>query len=167
MARVQKYLMLPARALTSRCLGEPGGECVTHLLGQAVDGAGQPPEHAARIVQLVDERQHDRQALFLDLGRCSPFQRRVLLAEQAIPRGRLSTYGRLARHLGAPRAARAVGGALARNPFPIVIPCHRAIRGDGSVGGFQGGMALKRRLLEYEGHVISAAGEVLDPRYHF
>ena len=63
-----------------------------------------------------------------DLERCNPFQRRVLLAEHAIPRGRVSTYGRIARHIGAPGAARAVGTALARNPFPLVVPCHRAVR---------------------------------------
>ena len=74
----------------------------------------------------------DLQVLHLPL--CSPFQERVLRAEHGIPRGSVSTYGRVARHRGAPRAARAVGGALATNPFPIVIPCHRAIRTDGSLG---------------------------------
>ncbi len=87
----------------------------------------------------------------LDLDRCSPFQRRVLLAEYGIPRGYVSTYGRIARHLGNPGAARAVGNALAKNPFPIVIPCHRALRSDGRTGGFQAGRDVKRRLLEMEG----------------
>jgi len=87
----------------------------------------------------------------LDLDRCPPFQRPVLLAEQAIPRGYVSTYGRIAGHLGKPGAGRAVGNALARNPFPVVIPCHRALRSDGSLGGFQGGPAMKRGLLEREG----------------
>jgi methylated-DNA-[protein]-cysteine S-methyltransferase len=87
----------------------------------------------------------------LDFDRCRPFQRRVLLAEHAIPRGCVSTYGRIARHLGVPGGARAVGNALANNPFPIVIPCHRALRSDGSLGGFQGGLEMKRRLLEMEG----------------
>jgi len=87
----------------------------------------------------------------LDLDRCPLFQRRVLLAEFGIPRGYVSTYGRIARYLDTPGAARAVGNALARNPFPLVIPCHRVLRSDGRVGGFQAGLAMKRRLLEMEG----------------
>lgn len=93
---------------------------------------------------------------------CSSFQERVLRAEYAIPRGSVSTYGRIARHLGAPRAARAVGRALATNPFPIVIPCHRAIRSDGSLGGYGGGLPMKRALLEMEGVVFTPSGRV-DP----
>ncbi len=85
----------------------------------------------------------------LDL--CSPFQQKVLLAEYGIPRGRVSTYQRIARHLGNVNAARAVGTALANNPFPIIIPCHRAIRSDGTLGGYQGGLGMKRALLEMEG----------------
>lgn len=87
----------------------------------------------------------------LCLDRCSPFQRSVLLAEYAIPRGRVSTYQRLAKHLGNPKGARAVGTALAKNPFPLIIPCHRAIRSDGGLGGFQYGLKMKRSLLELEG----------------
>lgn len=87
----------------------------------------------------------------LDLDRCPLFQRRVLLAEFGIPRGYVSTYGRIARYLDTPGAARAVGNALARNPFPLVIPCHRVLRSDGRIGGFQAGLAMKRRLLEMEG----------------
>jgi len=82
---------------------------------------------------------------------CPVFQRNVLAAEHAIPRGRVSTYGLLAGHLGHPGAARAVGTSLAKNPFPIVIPCHRAVRSDGSLGGYQGGREMKRALLEMEG----------------
>lgn len=85
----------------------------------------------------------------LDL--CSAFQQKVLRAEHAIPRGRVSTYRLIARHLDNLRGARAVGTALATNPFPIVIPCHRAIRSDGALGGYQGGLRMKRTLLEMEG----------------
>lgn len=100
----------------------------------------------------------------LDLDRCPPFQRRVLLAEYGIPRGYVSTYGRIARHLENPSASRAVGSALARNPFPLVIPCHRALRSDGSLGGFQGGLDMKRRLLEMEGIRFREDGRVLMER---
>ena len=97
----------------------------------------------------------------LDLDNCRSFQRHVLLAEHAIPRGYVSTYGRIARHLGVPGGARAVGNALARNPFPLVIPCHRALQSDGSPGGFQGGREMKVRLLEMEGATIRPNGKVL------
>jgi methylated-DNA-[protein]-cysteine S-methyltransferase len=98
------------------------------------------------------------------LDDCSEFQKRVLLAEHAIPRGWVTTYGRLASHLGVGGGARCVGGALARNPFPIVIPCHRTIRSDGLLGGYQGGLDMKRTLLVYEGVDVSAQGKALTDR---
>jgi methylated-DNA-[protein]-cysteine S-methyltransferase len=99
----------------------------------------------------------------LDVARldlCSPFQQKVLRAEHGIPRGKVSTYQRIAGHLGNPRAARAVGTALAHNPFPIIVPCHRAIRSDGTLGGFQGGVEMKRALLEMEGVLADGSGRV-------
>ncbi len=87
----------------------------------------------------------------LDLDRCPLFQRRVLLAEFGIPRGYVSTYGRIARYLDTPGAARAVGNALARNPIPILIPCHRVLPAGGGGGGFSAGEEWKVRLLALEG----------------
>lgn len=101
------------------------------------------------------------------LETCSRFQRRVILAEHRIPRGWVSTYGRIARHLEVSGGARAVGGALARNPFPIVIPCHRAIRSDGQLGGYQGGLDMKRALLQLEGVETSEGGKILAPRMYY
>jgi methylated-DNA-[protein]-cysteine S-methyltransferase len=101
---------------------------------------------------------------YVALETCSPFQQRVLVAEHGIPRGWVSTYGSIAAHVGVKRGARAVGAALARNPFPLIIPCHRAIRSDGELGGYQGGLAMKRRLLQMEGVQVSEAGTVLRPR---
>jgi methylated-DNA-[protein]-cysteine S-methyltransferase len=94
-----------------------------------------------------------------------PFQNNVLRMEYRIPRGMVSTYGRLARKLHHPRAARAVGTALARNPFPIIIPCHRTIRSDRSLGGYAGGLAVKRRLLELEGLEFDQCGRVTTDRF--
>lgn len=85
----------------------------------------------------------------------SPFQRSVLEATANIPYGEVWTYGELARLIGAPKAARAVGMALARNPVPIVIPCHRVISSDRSLRGYIGGMERKAFLLRLEGHHIS------------
>ncbi|NLG51967.1 MAG: methylated-DNA--[protein]-cysteine S-methyltransferase [Chloroflexi bacterium] len=100
------------------------------------------------------------------LEHCSAFQRRVLLAEYAVPRGSVTTYGLLAQHLGQPGAARAVGRALATNPLPILIPCHRAVAADGGLGGFQGGLAMKRALLEREGVAFDAHGRAIAPRMY-
>lgn len=101
------------------------------------------------------------------LGDRPAFQRAVLRAEHRIPRGRVSTYGLIAGRLGRPKAARAVGRALAANPFPIIVPCHRAIRSDGALGGFQGGPAMKRALLEREGVAFDAAGRASAARFHY
>jgi len=103
----------------------------------------------------------------VQLDLCPPFQHKVLLAEYAIPRGQVSTYRRMAAHLGVPGGARAVGNALATNPFPIVIPCHRAIRSDGTLGGYQGGLAMKRILLEQEGVVIDDRGRVRSTKLYY
>ena len=104
---------------------------------------------------------------WIALRNCSLFQRRVLRAEHRIPRGCVSTYGRIAKHLGIPAGGRAVGRALATNPFPIIIPCHRAIRNGGALGGYQGGIDMKRALLEYEGLAISDHDRVLRPKYFY
>ena len=96
----------------------------------------------------------------LDWDLCTEFQRSVLVAEKTIPRGHVSTYSELAAHIGKPKAARAVGTALARNPFPIIIPCHRTVRSDGSLGGFGGGLPMKRALLEMEGVAFDQSGRV-------
>ena len=102
----------------------------------------------------------------LDLDQCSKFQRNVLIAEHNIPRGSVSTYKLLAEHIKVENGARAVGNALATNPFPILVPCHRAIRSDGHLGGFQGGLDMKRALLENEGIIFDGKGRVSPPFYY-
>ncbi len=88
----------------------------------------------------------------VDWSSLTAFQKKVLKAAAQIPYGSVDTYGGLARKIGIPCGARAVGSALAQNPFPLFIPCHRIIRGDGSISGFSaaGGTGLKRRLLKME-----------------
>lgn len=97
----------------------------------------------------------------IHLSICSQFQQSVLIAEHQIPWGRVSTYGQIAECLDKNRGARAVGNALATNPFPIIIPCHRAIRSDRHLGGYQGGIAMKRALLENEGIVFDEECRVI------
>jgi methylated-DNA-[protein]-cysteine S-methyltransferase len=104
---------------------------------------------------------------FAAMSACPSFQQAVLRAEHAIPRGRVSAYGLIARRLGRPGASRAVGNALATNPFPIIVPCHRAVRSDGALGGYQGGPAMKRILLEREGVPFDRAGRVAVPRFFY
>ena len=98
---------------------------------------------------------------------CSEFQQRVLRAEYEIPRGSISSYQGIARHLGSPNGARAVGNALATNPFPLIIPCHRAIRSDRLVGGYQGGPQMKRTLLEMEGIRFGPTGRVTTKNFFY
>lgn len=86
----------------------------------------------------------------LDLSKASSFQKRVYQITQSIPYGETKSYAWVAAELGMARAARAVGQALARNPLPIMIPCHRVICSNGNLGGFSGGIGWKQRLLEIE-----------------
>ena len=81
----------------------------------------------------------------------APFTRRVLEETARVPRGRTSTYSEVAERAGSPRAVRAAGNALAGNPIPIVVPCHRILRTGGGLGGYGGGLDRKRFLLELEG----------------
>ncbi|HET6372916.1 MAG TPA: MGMT family protein [Candidatus Polarisedimenticolia bacterium] len=96
-----------------------------------------------------------RFTLHADLAGMTPFQRLVLDATARIPHGRVASYGEIARAIGRPGAARAVGQALSVNPVPLVVPCHRVIASNGRLGGFTvggnpSGVGVKRRLLELE-----------------
>jgi len=93
----------------------------------------------------------------LDLGRMTDFQRRACRALMGIRRGQVRSYAHLADNLGIPRAPRAAGTACARNPLPVIVPCHRIVRSSGSTGGFAGGPELKRRMLELEGVALGSA----------
>lgn len=115
-----------------------------------------PPHFAseaiARIVSLLAGARTDLGDIALD-PEGSAFERNVWQAARRIPCGEVRSYGDIARDIGAPGAAQAVGLALGRNPVPIVIPCHRVLAADGRTGGFSapGGVATKFRILEIEG----------------
>jgi O-6-methylguanine DNA methyltransferase len=90
----------------------------------------------------------------VDLSDLPAFQQRVLKALQKVPRGKVQTYASLAGKAGRPGAARAVGNAMARNPVPFIIPCHRIVPSSGGVGNYGMGSALKRTLLAREGVAV-------------
>ncbi len=94
----------------------------------------------------------------VDLSRTPPFTRRVLEATRAIPYGEVRTYGGLAAQVGSPRAARAVGQAMAANPMPLVVPCHRVVASSGKLGGYGLGVELKERLLDMERRTTRRTG---------
>jgi methylated-DNA-[protein]-cysteine S-methyltransferase len=105
------------------------------------------------VEQLQEYFAHRRTtfSLPLDLTGVSDFTRGVLDAANTIPFGKVRTYGDVARAIGKPRASRAVGNALGRNPIPVIIPCHRVILASGAMGWYTGGPEIKRALLNIEG----------------
>src|SRR5207302_5142309 len=121
-----------------------------------------PPEvqqTIERIVALLRGEASDLSTVALDMDGVPEFHRRVYDAARTIPPGGTLSYGDIARRVGAPGAARAVGQALGRNPFPIVVPCHRVLAAGGKIGGFsaQGGVATKLRMLAIEGAQLKNA----------
>lgn len=115
--------------------------------------AGRAARHLARAAaQLAAYLSGGLRAfdLALDLDGASAFDRLVYGAMLEVPYGELVAYGELAARIGRPTAARAVGGACNRNPLPVVVPCHRVVAADGTLGGYGGGLDVKRALLHLE-----------------
>jgi O-6-methylguanine DNA methyltransferase len=110
---------------------------------------------AAGVLRSLLDGTGNAMDLALDLSWCTPFQKKVLTVARTIPRGTTVSYARLARMAGYPKAVRAVASVMRNNRYPLVIPCHRVIRSNGTVGGFMGtssgeAVALKLRLLDHE-----------------
>jgi methylated-DNA-[protein]-cysteine S-methyltransferase len=122
---------------------------------------------ATAINGLLEGEEVDFSLDVAELTLCTEFQQGVLRAEHRIPRGRISTYRLIAEYLGKRNGARAVGNALANNPFPLIVPCHRAIRSDRHLGGYQGGIEMKRALLEKEGIPFDDRGRVACAQFHY
>jgi O-6-methylguanine DNA methyltransferase len=108
---------------------------------------------AVSAVRAFFDEGRDVRGIRVDLAAMTDFDRRVVGILKRIPRGRVTTYRAIASAAGAPSACRAVGGAIGRNPLPLIFPCHRVVRTGGGLGGFSapGGVALKKRLLLLEG----------------
>jgi methylated-DNA-[protein]-cysteine S-methyltransferase len=128
---------------------EPDVEALAAAVGPRVLRVSSRLADAARQLQEYFAGERHEFELAVDL-RAPAFQQDVLRELALVPYGSVATYGELARRIGRPRAARAVGGALNRNPVPIVLPCHRVVGATGSLVGYAGGLDRKRRLLALE-----------------
>lgn len=131
------------------------------------EAASPPPVLAAAakaVVSLLEGEPTDLSQLPIDLDSVGEFERQVYDAALAIPPGQVRTYGELAETIGSPGAARAVGVALGRNPYPIIVPCHRVLAAEGRTGGFsaRGGVATKLKMLEIEGARRSREPELFE-----
>jgi methylated-DNA-[protein]-cysteine S-methyltransferase len=120
---------------------------VSPRLLEAPDGL----EQARRELDLYFEGRLDRFDLPLDWSLSAGFRRRVLRAISRIPYGQTRSYAEMASKAGNERAVRAAGSACGANPIPVIVPCHRVLRTGGALGGYGGGLAMKRGLLELEG----------------
>ncbi len=136
----------------------PGEDAETVIADLAEDVSPRVLEHPGRLDQArreLDQYFEGRRQTFelpLDWRLSHPgFYRRVLRETRRVPLGEVITYGEAAARAGSPRASRAAGTALATNPLPIVVPCHRVIRAGGELGNYGGGPEMKRFLLELEG----------------
>jgi len=143
-------------------------DAVLHRLAEAISPRVLlAPRRLDGVARQLDEYFHARRRAFdvpLDWRLSRGFRRDVLERLPRIPFGRTSRYADLARAAGHPGAARAVGSACAGNPLPIVVPCHRVVRGDGGIGGYLGGVAAKRWLLDLEGGAREAKPATVDGR---
>ncbi len=138
---------------------EPAGEAELERLARAfglrVLRAPRRLDAARRQLDEYFEGRRTHFELDTDLRPLPGFQQLVLTELARVPFGQVTTYGALAGRIGRPRAARAVGGALNRNPVPIVLPCHRVIGASGSLVGYGGGLDRKRALLRLEGLTLA------------
>jgi methylated-DNA-[protein]-cysteine S-methyltransferase len=126
-------------------------ETLAQTHGVRVLRAARPVDDARRQLDDYFAKRRRTFELPVDTETLPAFQRLVLTELARVPYGRVATYGGLAALIGRPRAARAVGGALNRNPIPIVLPCHRVVGSTGRLVGYAGGLERKRALLELEG----------------
>jgi methylated-DNA-[protein]-cysteine S-methyltransferase len=140
-----------------------GGRIASGKGGRSFDRRERHLTGGVKAVETFLGGRHSMSDVTLDLADRPAWDRRVLGVVAAIPWGQTASYGEVARRVGAPRAARAVGGALGRNPISFLIPCHRVIAADGTLGGWGGDrwgdlthrLAMKRNLLLREGVTVA------------
>ncbi len=134
-------------------LPQRSSEKARQLLGDSADRATRSPSLFEDLMERLRIYFGGREVAFpdeLDLSSATPFQRQVWEITRLIPYGETRSYAWVAEQIGKPGAVRAVGQALGRNPLPIIIPCHRVLTSQGELGGYSGGVEMKRRLLFLE-----------------
>jgi methylated-DNA-[protein]-cysteine S-methyltransferase len=129
-------------------------ERLARAFGVRVLRAAKPIDPARRELDEYFHGKRQRFELPVDVGLVADFNRRVLGELARVPYGEVVTYGELAARAERPRAARAVGTVMNRNPLPIVLPCHRVIGANGSLTGYGGGLERKEKLLRLEGAIL-------------
>jgi O-6-methylguanine DNA methyltransferase len=146
-------ILASAKGLIRIATPQPSAEEAYDQLGNEVKQATESPDSFGDLVPRLTSYFSGGKVSFpdpLDLSRATPFQRRVWEATRLIPYGETRSYGWVAEQIEQPKAARAVGQALSRNPLLIAIPCHRVLAHNGMLGGFTGGIEKKRQLLYLE-----------------
>jgi methylated-DNA-[protein]-cysteine S-methyltransferase len=134
-----------------------GVDELSRTLGRRVLRVPGKLDFARRELDEYFEGRRTEFGMALDIARVADFNRVVLGELALVPYGQVTTYGALAAKVGRPRAARAVGVVMNRNPIPVVLPCHRVIGADGSLTGYGGGLDRKQALLELEGALLSSS----------
>jgi len=130
---------------------------IRQRLGDSIDQVNQAPHLFQDLMKRFILYYSGHKVNFpdkLDLSGGTEFRRRVWEAARLIPYGETRSYGWIAEKIKQPEAARAVGQALGRNPLPIIVPCHRVLASGGGLGGFTGGLEMKKRLLRLEGVTV-------------
>jgi len=146
-------ILSSAQGLLRTTLPQHSAQQARHLLGESSNDAVWSPSLFDDLIRRFQIYFSGGEITFpdeLDLSGATHFQRRVWEATRLIPYGETRSYTWVAQQVGRPRVMRAVGQALARNPLPIIVPCHRVLTIDGGLGGFSGGTEMKRRLLQLE-----------------
>ncbi len=142
-----------ARGLLGATLPQRSAQEVRQLLGDSISCAIRSPRLFGDLMERLRIYFSGCKAAFpdeLDLSRATAFQREVWGVVRLIPYGKTKSYSWVAKQVGKPSVVRAVGQALARNPLPVIVPCHRVVTNSGKLGGYSGGVEMKRKLLQLE-----------------
>ena len=146
-----------AKGLLRTTLPHPSTQEIRQLLGDSINQASRSPRLFQDLIQRLKLYFGGHRVNFpdkLDLSGATDFQRKVWETTRLIPYGETRSYAWVAEQIEKPGALRAVGQALGRNPLPIIVPCHRVVASNGKLGGFTGGIEVKKRLLYLEGAAV-------------
>lgn len=155
-------ILASARGLTRTTLPQPSAREARQLLGNRVKHATWSPHLFYDLIKRLKAYFSGHKVVFpdeLDLSEASTFQHQVWQITRLIPYGETRSYLRVAEQIGRPEAARAAGQALATNPLPVIIPCHRVTASSGKPGGYSGGVKMKRYLLNLEAPAAISRGK--------